>query len=98
MARPDHAASVHGRRARRCRACTTMPRWGVPLASALVIRIVVAEDNLLVRQGVVHLLDAEDDFDVVAECASYDELVAAVDEHRPDVVLTDVRMPPNHTD
>jgi DNA-binding NarL/FixJ family response regulator len=64
----------------------------------VVIRIVVAEDNLLVRQGVVHLLDAEDDLDVVAECASYDELVAAVDEHRPDVVLTDVRMPPDHTD
>jgi DNA-binding NarL/FixJ family response regulator len=63
-----------------------------------VIRIVVAEDNLLVRQGVVRLLEAEDDLDVVAECTTHDGLLDAVDEHRPDVVLTDVRMPPDHTD
>jgi DNA-binding NarL/FixJ family response regulator len=63
-----------------------------------VIRIVVAEDNLLVRQGVVRLLEAEDDLDVVAECTTHDELLDAVDAHRPDVVLTDVRMPPDHTD
>jgi DNA-binding NarL/FixJ family response regulator len=62
------------------------------------IRIVVAEDNYLVREGVVRLLDGEDDIEVVAACGDLDGLLAAVDEHAPDVVLTDIRMPPTGTD
>jgi DNA-binding NarL/FixJ family response regulator len=62
------------------------------------VRIVIAEDALVVRQGLVALLGAEPDLEVVAAIASYDELLAAVATHRPDVVLTDIRMPPTGTD
>lgn len=58
----------------------------------------IAEDALVVRQGLVALLGAEPDVDVDAAVTTYDELLAAVDEHRPDVVLTDIRMPPTGTD
>ena len=62
------------------------------------LRIVVAEDNLLVREGILRLLDTAPDFDVVASCDNYDALVAAVEQEVPDVVLTDIRMPPTSTD
>lgn len=62
------------------------------------IRIVLAEDGDLLRAGVLALLDAYDDLEVVAAATSLPELLAAVDEHRPDVVLTDIRMPPDYTD
>ncbi len=62
------------------------------------IRVVVAEDSLLVREGIARLLEAQDSIDVVALCGDYDELLASVDEHQPDVVLTDIRMPPTGTD
>ena len=63
-----------------------------------VVRIVVAEDSLLVREGITRLLDAQDDIDIVASCADLPELLAAVEDHRPDAVLTDIRMPPDHAD
>lgn len=63
-----------------------------------MIRLVLAEDNLLVRAGISGLLAIEPDIDLVAQCVTYDELIAAVDRHRPDVLLTDIRMPPLHTD
>ena len=62
------------------------------------IRIVLAEDNLLVREGLRALLAAEPGVQVLASCATLDELLVAVERHRPDVVLTDIRMPPDHTD
>lgn len=62
------------------------------------LRIVVAEDNLLVREGVIRLLATQPDLEVVAACDDYDSLLTAVDEHAPDVVLTDIRMPPTGTD
>ena len=58
----------------------------------------MAEDNLLVRQGIVGLLAAEPDIDVVAQANALDELLAAVAEYDPDLVLTDIRMPPGHSD
>jgi DNA-binding NarL/FixJ family response regulator len=67
-------------------------------ATVGIVRVVLAEDNLLVREGLVGLLKLEPDIDVVAQCASYDELLAAVDQHLPNVVLTDIRMPPGHSD
>jgi DNA-binding NarL/FixJ family response regulator len=61
------------------------------------MRVVVAEDSVLLRAGVVHLLEAAG-FDVVAEAGDADSLLAAVREHRPDVAITDIRMPPTQTD
>ena len=62
------------------------------------MRVVFAEDNYLVREGTVALLGEIGDVEIVATAASFDELLAAVDEHEPDAVLTDIRMPPTGTD
>jgi DNA-binding NarL/FixJ family response regulator len=62
------------------------------------VRVVIAEDNLLVRTGLQALLAAEDDIEVVGIGTRYEELVATVDNELPDVVVTDVRMPPAMTD
>jgi DNA-binding NarL/FixJ family response regulator len=62
------------------------------------IRVVVAEDSLLVREGITRLLEADPGVDVAAACGDLDGLIAAVDRHTPDVVLTDIRMPPTGTD
>jgi DNA-binding NarL/FixJ family response regulator len=64
----------------------------------MVLRVLVAEDNLLVREGIVKLLDACEDTTVVGACSTYDELLAAAAAEEPDVVLTDIRMPPTGTD
>jgi DNA-binding NarL/FixJ family response regulator len=63
-----------------------------------VIRIVLAEDSFLVRDGVLRMLAAESDLSVVSVATDYDEAFAAIEEHLPDVVLTDIRMPPTRTD
>jgi DNA-binding NarL/FixJ family response regulator len=70
----------------------------VPICDDGRVRVVVAEDNYLLRTGLQQLLELDDDVAVVASCGSYDELLAAVDRDRPDVVLTDIRMPPTHVD
>jgi DNA-binding NarL/FixJ family response regulator len=63
------------------------------------LRLVVADDDtLLVREGVRSLLDDEPDMDVVATAGDLDGLLSAVSEHSPDVVVTDVCMPPTRTD
>ena len=62
------------------------------------IRIVLAEDNYLLREGVRRLIEAQPDLALVAVCEDFDSLVAAVETHKPDVVLTDIRMPPTGTD
>jgi DNA-binding NarL/FixJ family response regulator len=64
----------------------------------VTIRVAVAEDNLLVREGLARLLGLQADLEVVASCADLESLMGAVDEERPDVVVTDIRMPPDHTD
>ena len=61
----------------------------------MTISVVLADDNLLVREGVRALLNRADDLDVVGVGADYDELVAAAIEHTPQVVVTDIRMPPS---
>jgi DNA-binding NarL/FixJ family response regulator len=66
--------------------------------SVATLRVVLAEDNYLVREGVHRLLAAQDGIDVVATCGDLDALVDAVERHQPDVVLTDIRMPPTGTD
>ena len=66
----------------------------------MAIRVILAEDNLLVREGVRRLLETRKDasIEVVATCGDLDSLFAAVDQHQPDVVITDIRMPPTLTD
>ena len=63
-----------------------------------MLRVVFAEDNYLVREGTVALLSSVDDVEVVGTAEAYDELLAAVETHAPDAVLTDIRMPPTGTD
>jgi DNA-binding NarL/FixJ family response regulator len=60
-------------------------------------RIVLADDSFIVREGVRMLL-AEAGFDVVAVAEDFDGLLAAVDQDPPDVVITDIRMPPTNSD
>ena len=62
------------------------------------IRLVVAEDNYLVREGIRRLLEAQPGIEVAAVCADLGSLLAAVDEEGPDVVVTDIRMPPGDAD
>ncbi len=62
------------------------------------LRVVLADDNLLIRQGVAALLTNIDGVNLVAECADVEELRSAVGVHTPDVVISDIRMPPTHTD
>jgi DNA-binding NarL/FixJ family response regulator len=61
------------------------------------VRIVIAEDDALLREGLAMLLRAEG-LDVVATADNPTTFLAAVDEHKPDVAIVDVRMPPTHTD
>ncbi len=62
------------------------------------LRVVVAEDSLLVREGIVRLLSTAPDIDVVASCGDYAQVIAAIEDQDPDVVVTDIRMPPTSTD
>jgi len=62
------------------------------------IRIVLAEDHFLVREGVRRLLETQSDLEVAAVCDDLDSLLAAVKAEQPDVVITDIRMPPGNTD
>jgi len=62
------------------------------------LRVVVAEDSLLVREGVVTLLNHQPGLEVCGSVGSYDELMQVVEATKPDVVITDIRMPPTGTD
>ena len=62
------------------------------------IRIVLAEDQYLVREGLKRLLEAQDGLEVVSVCGDLESLLAQVDAERPDVVVTDIRMPPANQD
>jgi DNA-binding NarL/FixJ family response regulator len=62
------------------------------------VRIVLAEDHLIVREGVQRLLETQPDLEVAAVCSDLDSLLAAVEAEKPDVVITDVRMPPGDSD
>jgi DNA-binding NarL/FixJ family response regulator len=64
----------------------------------MAIRVVLGEDSYLAREGIVRALEGLEDVELVAACGDLDELREAVDGERPDVVLTDIRMPPSNTD
>jgi DNA-binding NarL/FixJ family response regulator len=60
----------------------------------MALRVVLADDSYLVREAVAQVLVSVDDIEVVAVCEDGDSLVAAIEAERPDVVVTDIRMPP----
>jgi DNA-binding NarL/FixJ family response regulator len=62
------------------------------------IRVALADDSFLVREAITHLLADEPKVAVVAVCADLQTLMYAVEEEQPDVVVTDIRMPPSGTD
>jgi DNA-binding NarL/FixJ family response regulator len=62
------------------------------------IRLVLAEDHFLVREGLSRLLETQPDFELTAVCGDLGSLLAAVDAQRPAVVVTDIRMPPGNRD
>jgi DNA-binding NarL/FixJ family response regulator len=62
------------------------------------IRVVLAEDHYLLREGVRRLLETETDLEVVGVCEDFDSLLALAAQERPDVVVTDIRMPPGNLD
>jgi DNA-binding NarL/FixJ family response regulator len=64
----------------------------------MAIRVVVGEDSVVIREGIERMLERSEDIDVVATCADAATLRAAIAEQQPDVVLTDIRMPPTGTD
>jgi DNA-binding NarL/FixJ family response regulator len=61
------------------------------------VRVVIADDSQLLREGIASFVRSEG-IEVVAEASSAEELLAAVDEHEPDVAIVDIRMPPTQTD
>jgi DNA-binding NarL/FixJ family response regulator len=64
----------------------------------MAIRLVLAEDHYLVREGVRRLLETSPEFEIAAVCGDLESLLAAVDLELPDVVVTDIRMPPEGSD
>jgi DNA-binding NarL/FixJ family response regulator len=68
-----------------------------PLPDAQPPRVIVADDSALIRSGVVRLLSGSG-FDVIAEASDYESLLSAIDRDPPDLVVTDIRMPPGHRD
>ena len=62
------------------------------------IRVVLAEDHYIVREGIRRLLETQPNLEIAAVCDDLDSLLAAVEAEKPDVVVTDIRMPPGNTD
>lgn len=63
-----------------------------------MIRVVLGDDSFLAREGVARVLDGIEDVALVAACSDLDELRSTVERAKPDVVVTDIRMPPTNTD
>src|SRR5262249_61353045 len=64
-----------------------------PRAGTVMIRVLLADDQPLIRSGIRALLEAEDDIEVVGEAADGQQAVALAAEHRPDIALVDIQMP-----
>src|SRR3954452_20166698 len=77
---------------------TRMPTTADAPNTELAIRVVLADDSYLVREAVAHVLAEADGIEVVASCRDRDSLLAAIEAEQPDVVVTDIRMPPSDAD
>jgi DNA-binding NarL/FixJ family response regulator len=82
---------------------TSRPGSRSPAASrsetgVVAIRVVVAEDSLIVREGLRELLARSPSLEVVDAYGDFDAVLEGIERHRPDVILTDIRMPPSNTD
>jgi len=64
----------------------------------MTISVVLGEDSYLVREGLRHVLAGAPQVELEAECGDADALLREIEERQPDVVLTDIRMPPTNTD
>jgi DNA-binding NarL/FixJ family response regulator len=64
----------------------------------MALRVIIAEDSLLMREGVRQVIDRNEDLGVVGDCGDLPSLQRLVEQERPDVVVTDVRMPPTFAD
>src|SRR5215212_629962 len=97
--RPDRGS---GRRARRSKPYSGTNGSSVGsrcnIRGAVPIRVVLADDSLAVRDVLAQILNRSPDIDLVASAHDEPTLLAAIEETRPDVVVTDVRMPPTGTD
>jgi DNA-binding NarL/FixJ family response regulator len=62
------------------------------------IRVLLGEDSFIAREGIARVLETIEDVELVDACSDLESLRQAVETERPDVVLTDIRMPPSHTD
>jgi DNA-binding NarL/FixJ family response regulator len=65
---------------------------------AVSIRVILGEDSYIVREGLRQVLAGSPQVEIVADCGDADSLLREIEEREPDVVLTDIRMPPTHTD
>ena len=63
-----------------------------------MVKVALAEDNVLLREGISRLVAANKDFELVGVASDLPQLLALVSEQEPDVVVTDIRMPPTGTD
>jgi DNA-binding NarL/FixJ family response regulator len=64
----------------------------------MILRVLLAEDSYIVRQGLERILSTEAEIQVVGSCGDMDELMRSLELAAPDVVVTDIRMPPSGTD
>src|SRR5437763_13496545 len=73
-------------------------RGAAVIGSKYVIRVVSADDAFLSREAIEQVLTRDPEIDVVAVCEDRYDLLSEVEQHHPDVVVTDIRMPPTGTD
>ena len=91
------------RRARRAaahpaRSCAPVGPRHATICAMATIRVALAEDNVLLREGIARLVAATEDFELVGAASDLPELLAVIERCEPDVVVTDIRMPPTGHD
>jgi DNA-binding NarL/FixJ family response regulator len=64
----------------------------------VAIRVVLAEDSVLLREGMSRLIQSQDELELAGTCGDLPSLITMIEEEKPDVVVTDIRMPPTGTD